>query len=501
MSGLFRHIRTLVLIATVIIRGLCTQVTSVAQETAMSLEDAIQAARRQSVAALQARSAFISSYWSWRSYQASMLPSLNLYGEVGSFNRSLTRFQDFNNGEYLYTSTNNMTNSLGLALSQNIGLTGGTIRLYSDLSRIDQFGNNSRQTWYTQPVTLYYSQPFLSYNRFKWNKLISPKEYEKAKRVYLESMEAITSETVKDYFNLLLAKRNHETALVNYENTSRMCEIARHRLALGSVTKDEYLQLELRMLNDSITINENEIAVREAQMVLNSQLGFNETVDIVPLMSERLPDITINYETVLSKAYDNSSFSLDNEIRILEAESAIAKAKADRGASVSLSARFGLSQSGAKFHDAYRDLMDQEVVGLTFSIPIFDWGTGRGKVKSAEAKEAVVRAQVEQAENDYRKSVFTAVSQFNKQRAQCLVSQKAERIASERYALTMEKFRSGSATVTELNTAQTENDQATARYINDLSNFWNYYYALRKLALYDFLEGKDLDVDYEEMID
>lgn len=472
-----------------------------AQELPLTLDEAIQTARRQSVAALEARASFISSYWSWRSWQAEMLPSVSLYGEIGSFNRSLTRLQNYETGEYVYTATNNMTNSLGLAISQNIGFTGGTLKLYSDLSRIDQFGDYSGKTWYGQPLTLYYSQPLLAYNEFKWNKKISPKEYEKAKRVYLEAMEEVTSTTVEYYFDLMLARQNYETALSNYANTSKMHEIAAERLKLGSVTRDEYLSLELRMLNDSISINENEIAVREAQMLLNSQLGLEDSYSIITIPSTDLPDISMGYEDVIDMVYRNSSFGIDNEIKALEAQSAIAQAKANRGATVSLTARFGLSQSGKKFHDTYLDLLDQEVVGLTFSIPIFDWGMGRGRVKEAEAQEEVVKAQIEQAENDYRKSVFTAVGQFNKQRGQCLVSKRASVIAQERYELTMEKFRSGSATVTELNTAQSENDEAAAQYITDLGNFWNYYYALRQLTLHDFIGGCDLDVDYNEIIE
>jgi len=37
-------------------------------------------------------------------------------------------------------------------------------------------------------------------------------------------------------------------------------------------------------------------------------------------------------------------------------------------------------------------------------------------------------------------------------------------------------------------------------YIDDLMNFWNYYYTLRQLTLYDFMEGKDIEVDFEELL-
>ena len=464
----------------------------------MLLEEVISAARSGSVPALQARAAFVSDYWAWRAYQASRLPSLSLYGTLGSFDRSLRLLQNYETGEMVYTPNYNMENSLGLRARQNITFTGGTLNLYTDLTRIDQFGSGGR-TWYAQPVTLSYSQPLFAYNQFKWDKLISPKEYERAKRIYLESMEDVTLQAVDRFFGVMAAQKLYDVSLTNYDNTSQMLRIARERLSLGSATRDEFLQLELRQLSDSIAVNENEVALREARMQLNSLLGLDETHQVEPVLEEELPAVLMDYGLVLEKASGNSSFEFDNAINLLNAESAIAQAKAARGITMQLSARFGLSNTAPELQGVYRDLLNQEVVGLTFTVPILDWGEGKGRVKKAEAAAEVVRAQVEQAENDKRISLYTAVGQFNNQRQLCDVSRRAAAIAQERYGLVMERFRSGKASVTDLNTARTESDSAIQKYIRDISGFWSYYYTLRKLTLYDFLAGEDLTVDYDEM--
>lgn len=466
----------------------------------ISLSEAIKIARDQSVPALEAKQSFVSTYWAYRSYKASRLPSFNLYGDIMNFDRSLTLVQSYEDGRFNYVNSYNLQNSVGLQVKQNITFTGGTLSVYSDLSRIDQFGIDKRLTWYSQPITVSYYQPLFTYNQFKWDKMIEPKEYEKGKRQYLESMEQITLNTVRAYYSLILAKMNNDIALSNYTNTGKMLNVARERQQLGSVTRDEVLQLELRMLNDSISINESAVAVREAQMVLNSVLGYDESYEINPLLDETLPDIYMDYDHVMSKAMDNSSFNLSNEINLLNAESGVAQAKASRGISMALNARFGLSQTAPDFGGVYSDLLDQEVVGITFSIPIFDWGMGKGKVQKAKAAQEVVRAQVVQSENDYRRTIFTAVGQFNNQRHQCSVSRRAMLIAKERYELMMEKFRSGKASVMDLNTAQSENDTALQKYITDVSNYWEYYYTLRQYTLYDFINGKDLEIDVNEMI-
>ena len=465
-----------------------------------TLSEAIHTARTQSVEALQARQSFISVYWAYRSYKASRLPSIYMYGDIMNFDRSLTLLQNPDDGTLKYVGSNNLQNGIGLQVNQNITFTGGTLSLFSDLSRIDQFGAVQSLTWYSRPVTLSYYQPLFTYNQFKWDKKIEPKEYEKGKRNYLETMEGITINAVYAYHNLLLAKMNNEISKSNFENSGRMLRIAKERLQLGNVTKADYLQLELRMLNDSIAINESAVSVREAQMALNSILGYDESFEVVPVLESDLPDIQMDYDLVMTKSLENSSFTLRNEIDLLNAESNVASAKASRGFSFALNARFGMSQTGPEFPQAYKDLLDQEVVGITFSIPLFDWGLGKGKVQKAKAAQEVVKAQVQQSENDYRRQMFTAVSQFNNQRQQCHVSRRAMLIASERYDLTMHRFKEGNASVTDLNMAQTENDSALRQYINDLSNFWIYYYTLRQHTLYDFIKGEDLEIDVKEMV-
>ena len=474
--------------------------SSLPAQNEMNLAEAIHTARNQSVEALEARQAFISTYWAYRSYKASRLPSVTLYGDIMNFDRSLTLLQNPEDGALKYVSSNNLQNGVGLQMDQNITFTGGTLSVFSDLSRIDQFGGNKSLTWYSRPITVSYYQPLFTYNQFKWDRKIEPKEYERGKRNYLERMEAITINVVYAYYNLFLAKMNNTISKSNFENSGNMLKIAKERLQLGNVTKADYLQLELRMLNDSISINETEVQVREAQMILNSFLGYDESFEVVPTIDDILPDIRMSYDLVMEKSMENSSFNLNNELSLLNAESAVAHAKASRGFSFALNARFGMSQTGPEFPQAYKNLLDQETVGVTFSIPIFDWGLGKGKVQKAKAAQEVVKAQVQQSENDYRRQMFTAVSQFNNQRQQCLVSRRAMNVASERYQLTMHRFREGNATVTDLNMAQTENDSALRQYISDVSNFWTYYYTLRRLTLYDFISGKDLEVDIYEMI-
>ena len=88
---------------TAIAIGLAATLTASAQQ-AMTLDQAIHTARHQSVEALEARQAFISTYWAYRAYKASRLPSFYLYGDIMNFDRSLTLLQNPEDGSLKYVS-------------------------------------------------------------------------------------------------------------------------------------------------------------------------------------------------------------------------------------------------------------------------------------------------------------------------------------------------------------------------------------------------------------
>ena len=178
--------------------------------------------------------------------------------------------QSYEDGSLKYLSASNLQNSLGLQISQNISFTGGTLKLYSDLSRIDQFGNDRSMTWYSQPITLSYTQPLFAYNQFKWDKLIEPKNYETGCKKYLESMEDISLRTAEAYYDLLKAYKELEIKRNSRANTQKMFEIASERLKTGSVSKSDCLQIELKILTDSLAVNEGLVTLRQAQM---TQIG------------------------------------------------------------------------------------------------------------------------------------------------------------------------------------------------------------------------------------
>lgn len=471
----------------------------VKKRLSLTLDDVIELAREQSQAALVAKHSFTVKYWQYRTYKAQFLPSLNLSAQLGQFNRSLRALQDAETGRTNYIENNSMTNSLNLSIDQNIPFTGGTVSLYTNLSRLDQFSPYDEITYNSQPINIYYNQPITAFNTLKWEKKIAPKEFELAKKQYLESMEAVTISATTYFFRLLLAQGTLEMAKRSYENNKTMYSISQERFKLGTIQKNELLQLELSVLNDELKVSNAEMNLMMAMTQLRTFIGFNESVDIdlqVPGVAENL---MLDYDLVLNKSFANSTFGLSNQISQLEAQRSVAQAKASNGLQASLFARFGLNQVNEELANAYKNPMDQEAFGLTLSLPIIDWGLGKGRVKVAKSQQEVMESQIIQKEQERREDVMLQVLQFNLQSAQCEVSKKADNVGKMRYESARERFLNGTISATDLNVAQNEMDNATSQYLTSLQNYWTYYYTIRQMSLYDYIENRPLDADFERL--
>lgn len=466
----------------------------------LTMQDVVALAQDNSIAAMSNRNMFASAYWSHRSYKAELLPSLNLSAGLANFNRSLVALQDYNTGAISYRANYTMNNDATLYFSQNIPWTGGTVSLSTSLNRLDQYSPERLTTYYAQPVYLSYAQSLWGYNRFKWSRKTAPKEYEAAKREYIERMEQVCQTAVMYFWNYASEMENYERALKSFDESKRLFEAARTRFGMGTITRDQLMQVEVSMLNDSLSLSTRAVSLRSALNRLCSYIGCQEDTQLELDIEYDIPDITLSYDDVLDRALSNSSFSLNQELQYIQAEQSVAQAKANRGIQASVNARFGLSGSANRIGDTFVSLQDQEVFGVSLSVPILDWGLARGRVRMAEAQAETTRNQLEQSMTDYRQDLETQVLQFNNQHGQCEISRHAADLAQESYDLALQNFGSGSMTMTQLDQLKEKRDNALSTYMSNVAAYWNQYFGIRRATLYDYLTGTDISAEFDELI-
>jgi len=465
----------------------------------LTLQEVLDLAKEQSPRAIQAKHQFRAAYWEYRSYKAEYLPSVTFIGTLPGFRRQIVKHQN-NEGVYSYVEENANSISGGLTLKQNIGLTGGEVFVESNLERTDIFGDNQTTSYLSVPIKIGFRQELFGFNKLKWNKKIEPLKYLEAKRNYLDALESISYEATGIFFDLILAQQNLVTAKLNYANSDTLYKIAKGRYNIGTIAENDLLQMELRFLNSGNDVNDAEVDLQLKKFKIKSFLGLNDQYDIELVIPNEFPKLTLNHEKVLAQAKQNNPLILSYERDFIEAQKRVAEAKAQRGFSASLYANYGLTKSAAVLDEAYIDPRKQQGVNVGVTIPILDWGLGKGKVKMAQSNMEVTRTVVQQKIVDFEQDVFLEVMRFNQQDNQLLIAAKADTISQLRYNVTKERFLIGKIDVLDLNVAQSDRDQAKQKYIQYMRSYWQNYFNMRRRTLYDFENDKPLSVDFEELI-
>ncbi len=119
-------------------------------------------------------------------------------------------------------------------------------------------------------------------------------------------------------------------------------------------------------------------------------------------------------------------------------------------------------------------------------------------MRQAKANRDLIEIDVQQEERKFEQEVFLQTQQFNMQKRVLASAAKADTIAGLRYEITKQRYLIGKISITDLNLAQQEKDQATQSYIGALRSFWNNYYTLRRLTLYDFERNEKIRYEFVE---
>ncbi|HCM59092.1 MAG TPA: TolC family protein [Bacteroidales bacterium] len=466
----------------------------------LTLDEVVRLASEQSPNALIAKHRFRASYWQYRTFVAEYRPMLSLSGNLPDYSTAYNRVWNSVAQQWEYASTNVLQTSGNLSLAQNIGLTGGSISLFSDLTYEKNFETEGER-YITSPLNVRLTQPLFRYNELRWQKKIEPLKYEEARKTYLRDVENVHMMAVQYFFNLALAQINREIAETNMQNADTLYQIAKGRYNLGTIAEDELLQMELSYLNAGTAINESEMNLRDRELKLRSFLGFNQSVRLELLIPGEVPDLKVEVSEVLKLAEENNPELIALDRQLVEAQSSVAQAKAEKGLNANLTASYGLRDQDPLLDLAYDKPNQQQTIRVGFSLPILDWGQGRGRYKMAQSSEELTRVQVEQSRIDFEQNLLLDVQQFNVQGDQVKIAAKSDTVAAKMFEVTKQRFLIGKIDVLELNNADTKKDQNKRNYIQALNNYWTYYYNMRALTLFDFIQRKPLETDYEKLVE
>lgn len=463
----------------------------------LDLRKTIEIASDSSLAAFRYRNLYQAGYWEFRSFKANRLPSLSLNLTPARYYRDITSRYDFDNNIDVYRAQQSYYASMGLNLMQNLDWLGGSFFVESDIDYMRNMGASTYTQFSTIPIRIGYQQELLGYNAFKWEKKIEPLKYEKVKREFLYNMEGVSENAVSYFFDLALAQTELRLARENLISADTLYILGERRFKIAAISQAELLTLKLDLVNARNTLENTRISLKRANASLASFLGMDRDTDL----EVELPPIpvrrSVNAADAMAYARDNSPALLQHKQTILEAQRSVNRTKVENMFNASFNASVGFNQVGDRFTTAYRHLLRQDLVSISLSIPLVDWGVRKGRYNMAVSNLDVARIAARQDEQSLDEEVAMTVDDFNIQIDLIKSAQEAMDLADMAYDQTRQRFMIGKTDLSTMSLASSRRQEANRNYIAALKNYWLSYYKLRKLTLYDFELGIPLSREFD----
>lgn len=489
------------LLLIILLSGFDIKVSAQEEALNLNLDEVVKLGSQNSLDAFRYKNMYLSSYWEFRYFKADKLPSLSLSATPLDFNHYRKREYNIQTNEDEYVLRDYLNSDVTMQLNQKIGLTGGSLFLSSDLGMSKNLSGDKSTSYQATPISIGFSQSLNGFNSLRWESKIEPIKYEKAKKTFIQSQEDLAMKSATMFFDLVDAQIQLKITKNTLANADTLYKIGKGRFQVGTVTQDELLNLELNQLNAVQALSRAKLEVERSQSALNSYLMMNKQTKINCIVPSVIPKLQISADEALNLALKNNPDILEQQQQMLEQNREVARAKSETGLSTSLFAVYGLNQSAEKIDMVYDQPDRSQRMQIGLSVPLVDWGRRKGKLMMAESNREVVNARVRQARIDFEQNIFQSVMEFNLQAEQVRNAAKADTVAQKGYEVTFQRFLIGKVDVIKLNSARNDLESAKKSYINAIKTYWNYYYRLRMLALYDFVKGESLTAEYDKIIE
>ena len=467
----------------------------------LTLSETLKLANKNSLDAFKAKRQYGVGFWEYRSFKARLLPKVALDLQPFTYNRSFIKRYDPENNVDVYRQQQNLDTYSQLSLSQNIMATGATVYVNSSFNRLVNYGDDTIENYNTTPIRIGLIQPLMAFNELKWDNKTADLKYEKAKRDYIYQEQNVNLKAISLFFQWALASNKVTIAVENKKNAIRLYVIGKKRYPLGSIERDDLLNLELETFTADTGLAEAEQQLQEVVSDLKLFLDVENLSGFVPELPEVISHLKIKLEKAKELARQNNPELLDIDIKKINAERDLDRAVRENRFDLSINASYGLNQQANNFAAAYSNFLDQQMVAIQFSMPLLDWGERKGNIKTARMNKEVTDIEIKQAENDIDRQILQKVNNFNLQEELVMVALKTRDISRESYDITEKRFLSGKVDLLRLLSARKAWQTASEGYIQSLQSYWEFYYGVQRLTLYNFMDGASLNHDFEKLLE
>ncbi|MCG2724652.1 MAG: TolC family protein [Elusimicrobia bacterium] len=260
------------------------------------------------------------------------------------------------------------------------------------------------------------------------------------------------------YYSIYLAKRIHEIHYESLERAGQNKAILEERSSSGRASKYENIKAASDIAGRIPSVNDAKANLNTIVHTFIILLGFDDfdiagKVDISSdiFKSEYTP---LDHRDLISKLLLNHPSLKKLKLSVSTSQDNIDMLKKLYYPEISVFSSYNRRGYDNSFAPSYKALSDYSMIGLNFSVPLFDGGLRRENIYQAEILENNARLSLEKKRKELILSLENAVSKYNEFIKTLKANEKALNLAETSFMMSKDLFRSGYLSVTDLNDAE-----------------------------------------------
>lgn len=461
-----------------------------AQDTLrVTLADAVRMAQDRSHQSRAARAARDASRARGSQFSALLLPQLSLAGTLPQYNRSIISVLQ-PDGSTQFRGQQQTNASLSMRLTQKLPITGGDLFVSSSLARLGLSGTTTTETWSSVPLSIGLRQDIFRPNTAGWDRREQNVREERDERTYHEAMEDVALTTTDLLFGVYAARVALHNAESNATVNDTLYRINTGRYEVGKIGENDLLQSQLALLRSRSSLEAAQLEYQRALAALRLGLGLQSDVALDVTMPAVVPEFEADTTRAVTEARRNRAAVSDAELSDVQARRRVAEARLANGIGATIQASYGYNATGPQASLAYQNLLEARQFSVSVQLPLWQWGAHGAGVRAAEADRERAESQSEQSLEQVTMDARFAALQLTQARHTVALLKTADSVASVRFTVAYNRYVIGRISVDNLYIAQNEKDQALTQFVDGLRRYWQAYYRLRRVTLYDFEAGR-----------
>ena len=168
------------------------------------------------------------------------------------------------------------------------------------------------------------------------------------------------------------------------------------------------LTLKLDVVNAGNSLKAAEADLKRCRFEFATYLGLDTDTEIKVVLPGVPQFLNVSYERAKEQASQNNPTLRDLQKQLLSSEMNLEKVKREALFSAKLSASVGFNQVGPNLDEAYRSPSRQDLVSVSLSVPLIDWGIRKGKYNMANNQLKATKISIEQSKQEFFQSVMMA---------------------------------------------------------------------------------------------